>query len=126
MNLSDDYKYGFLIGVIEGEGCVHIQHIGKSKDNLTGNVSIVNTDKNLVDLLDRILKSLNFKYSIRKHHTDIYREEKRLKEAWRIVITNRIDFQKLFENYHIEGSRKKENLRLLLEKRKRKIYARRL
>ncbi|MEK6888178.1 MAG: LAGLIDADG family homing endonuclease [Candidatus Aenigmatarchaeota archaeon] len=126
MNLSDDYKYGFLIGVIEGEGCVHIQHIGKNKDNLTGNVSIVNTDKNLIEFLDQILKLFNFKYTVRKHNTEEYLKKTGYKEAWRITITNRIDFQKLFENYHIEGSRKKENLRILLEKRKRKIYARRL
>jgi hypothetical protein len=125
MELTNEYKYGFLIGMIEGEGSVYVQHIGKDKTVLVGNITIVNTDKNLIDFVDKILKSFDFKYSVRRHNTDEYIKNTGEKMAWRIVISNRRDFQKIFENYYVEGSSKKEKLRILIENRKRKLYNRR-
>ena len=124
MEISDEYKYGFLVGIIEGEGCVSIQKLGKKKHCISGQIVIVNTDKNLINIIDEILRSLNFKYSIRNHHTVDYIKKTGNKEAWRIVITNRIDFEKLLPYYRIEGSIKKKKLEEIINSRKRKLYKR--
>ena len=125
MDLTDEYKYGFLIGIIEGEGHIGIQKqkVGKG---LLGQVVIVNTDKNLIDVLDELLKSLNFKYTIRDHHTAKYVEKTGNKIAWRITITNQIDFLKILSNYKIENSVKRGKLETLVNSRTRKIYKRRM
>lgn len=125
--VSEDYRYGFLIGLIEGEGTVAVQKkVSNGREYLIGHIKIVNTDRNLIEKTAEFLSSFDFKFSIKSHHTIEYAKEHNLKEAWRIVISNRIDFEKLLANYHLEGSIKRERLKALVQSRIRKLYRRRV
>ena len=68
-----DFDLGWLIGMLEGEGCVN-SHINKKSGYLCTSLSIASTDKDVVDRLNKLFPGAarNYKREYDNHYKTQY------------------------------------------------------
>jgi putative lipase involved disintegration of autophagic bodies len=108
------FEAGFLVALIEGEGNIHRK---------TRTLTIVNTDKDIIDIAFSFLKSFNIRASIGNHHSIKYiSEHTNYKPAFRLRICNRVGLEKIKEMYGSLETNKKIILKEILSSYIREHY----
>lgn len=82
--ILSDYERGFVVGLLEGEGCISIRNSGRKRTlyALCPTIDMCNTDKSLVVAFSDILRKINIHSKIHVSHNG----NTKARKAWRIVI----------------------------------------
>ena len=114
--MNNEFMKGFIVGIIEGEG--HISYSVPSARQII----ITNTDLNLLITTKQFLNFLNISCSIKEYNKDTIKKHPHWNKAFRIFITHRENFEKLYSLYTGIDTRKKSELHKLLSSYIRQKY----
>lgn len=107
---TKDFCIGFLIGMIEGEGCIaKVSYTVKGKTYIYPQIVIENTDKELLEKCIDCLNTLNITSHI--YYNKHKENHPGWKNSWRLVIIGKGNIQKIIALY----SYKSQKLKKLLE-----------
>ncbi|MCX6815352.1 MAG: LAGLIDADG family homing endonuclease [Candidatus Aenigmarchaeota archaeon] len=99
-----DFCIGFLIGMIEGEGCIaKISHTIKGKTYVYPQIVIENTDKQLLEKCITCLASLDI--TVHLYYNKHKENHPNWKNSWRLVILGKKNMNKVVSFYSYKSQK---------------------